>query len=131
MTSDALVDGLLEEGFTDAEKARRSLRSTLAVLGERLVDAEAKALAEQLPDELAEIVEDVEYDYAFGTKELYERVRRRERTTPAAAREHAEMVLTVLGRALARERRARIARALPERAGELLLVARDLRAGAR
>jgi uncharacterized protein (DUF2267 family) len=112
---------MLEEGFAETADARRSLHSTLAVLGERLVDDEAKALAAGLSLELAAIVEDAEYDCAFGTGELFERVRRRERTTPAAAREHAEIVLTVLGRSLEHDRRAKIARGLPEHAAELLL----------
>lgn len=121
VTSDTLVGRMLEEGFADTAEARRSLHSTLAVLGERLVDDEAQALAAGLSFELAAIVEDAEYDCAFGTAELFERVRRRERTTPAAAREHAEIVLTVLGRSLEYDRRAKIARGLPEQAAELLL----------
>lgn len=121
ITTVALVDRLLDEGLADAETARRALNATLAVLGERLADEAASALTEVLPLELAEIIEGVEYDSDFGTDELIERVRRRERSSVRGAREHAELVLRVLGRALERARRARIARGLPEHAAELLL----------
>jgi uncharacterized protein (DUF2267 family) len=116
---------LAEQGLTD-EAARRSLHATIAVLGERLVDDEARALSEVLPGELAESIEGVEYDTDFSTDELFERVRRRMRTTGGRAREDAEIVLAALGDLVSRDRRHRIARGLPEQAREIWLASREL-----
>jgi uncharacterized protein (DUF2267 family) len=120
-----VLEGLAEQGLTE-DAARRSLYATVAVLGERLVDDEARALAQVLPGELAESIEGVEYDSDFSTEELFERVRRRLHTTAARAREDAEIILAVLGAAMAPERRRRIARGLPERAAEIWLGTREL-----
>ena len=122
----SVLTRLAEQGLTE-EAARRSLYATIAVLGERLVDDEARALADLLPGELAESLEGVEYDSDFGTDELFERVRRRLHTTPARAREDAEIVLAVLGDAIGHDdRRRRIAHGLPERAAEIWLGNREL-----
>jgi|GEM_PF-2031053 len=121
-----VLERLAEQGLTE-DAARRSLYATIAVLGERLVEDEARALAEVLPGELAESIEGAEYDCDFGTEELFERVRRRLHTTPARAREDAEIVLAVLGDALGRDdRRRRIAHGLPDRAAEIWLGSREL-----
>lgn len=121
ISMDTLLDRLAQHGLTDATAARRSLAATLAVVGERLVDDEARALAEVVPAELALSIEGSEYDSDFGTDELFERVRRREHTSPARAREDAEIVLAVLGGCVNQERRRRIARGLPEQAAALWL----------
>jgi len=121
----AVLDRLAEQGLQD-EAARRSLYATVAVLGERLVDDEARALAEALPGELAESIEGVEYDSDFSTEELFERVRRRMHTTPARAREDAEIVLAALGDFMSQDRRRRIAHGLPEQAAEIWLGTREL-----
>jgi uncharacterized protein (DUF2267 family) len=120
-----VLDRLAEQGLTD-EAARRSLYATIAVLGERLVDDEARALAEVLPGELAESIEGVEYDTDFTSDELFERVRRRMHTTAARAREDAEIVLAVLGDAMSYDRRRRIGRGLPEQAAAIWLGSRVL-----
>lgn len=118
MTS--VLERLAAQGLTD-EAARRSLYATIAVLGERLVEDEARALAEVLPGELAESIEGIEYDSDFGADELFERVRRRMHATPSRAREDAEIVLAVLGESMSRDRRSRIARGLPALAAEIWL----------
>lgn len=126
MSMEGLLDRLAQRGLADDEAARRSLRATLAVLGERLVDDEAKALAEVVPSELASSLESSEYDSDFSTEELFERVRRRERTTAGRARENAAIVLTALGECMSLDRRKRVARGLPELAGELVLGGREV-----
>lgn len=114
-----IVDELVRRGLTDAAEARRALRATLAVLGERLLDDEARALAEELPAELAAVVTDVDYDGDFDSSELYERVRRRERAGASRGLEVAEIVLGALGAVLEPDRRRKIARGLPEGAREV------------
>ena len=123
---DTILDRLAERGLTDEAKARRALHATLAVLGERLVEDEAQALAQVLPDELAKIVVTSDYDSDFTADELFERVRRREHVSGARAREEAEIVLGVLGDCLSADRRRRIARGLPGVAAELLLGEQEL-----
>jgi uncharacterized protein (DUF2267 family) len=123
---DTVLEHLARHGLADGDAARRAVRATLAVLGERLVDDEAMALTEVLPAELAPSIENSEYDSDFTTEELFERVRRRDATTPARAREAAEIVLTALGECLTHDLRRRIARGLPEHAAELLLGEREL-----
>lgn len=125
ISMDAVLVRLAEQGLTE-EVARRSLYATVAVLGERLVDDEARALSEVLPGELAESIEGVEYDSDFSTEELFERVRRRMRTTAGRAREDAEVVLAVLGDLVSRDRRRRIGQGLPEQAAEIWLGSREL-----
>lgn len=120
-----LLDALAQQGLTDANAARRALRSTLSVVGERLVEDEAKALAEVLPAELSVLIEG-NYDSSFDDDELFERVRRREDARPGRAREDAEIVLAVVGEQLDHDRRVRIARGLPGLAGELLRGDREL-----
>ncbi len=117
---DELLERLAQRGLTSPTAARRSLRATLAVLRERLVDDEARALAEVVPRELSDLLEGT-YDSDFTAEELFERVRRREHTEGGRAREDAEIVLLALGACLDEDRRRRIARGLPDRAAELLL----------
>ena len=121
MTLEGLLESLARRGLPDRETAKRAVRATLAVLGERLVDDEAAALAAVLPAELAQAVDNVEYDADFGSADLYERVARRELTAAGAAKEHAEMILGALGEFLDDDLRARLARALPRQVGDVLL----------
>ncbi len=116
-----LLGRLAEHGITDESVALRSLRATLAALRERLVDDEAKVLADVVPSELVETIESTAYDSDFDAEELFERVRRRDHTTAARSKENAEVILTTLGGYLSHDGRCRIARGLPEPAAELLL----------
>jgi uncharacterized protein (DUF2267 family) len=117
---DTIMDRLAERGLTDQARARRVLHATLAVVGERLVEDEAQALAEVLPDELAPLLATAGYDSDFTADELFDRVARREHVSDrpsGRAREEAEVVLAVLGDCLSADRRHRIARGLPGVAG--------------
>jgi len=116
-----LMEELARRGLAEEGEAGRALRATLAVLGERLLDDEAKALAEVLPAPLARVVEEVEYDCDFDSAELFERVRRRERSTVSRGMEHAEIVLAALGACVEPERRQKIGRGLPEHAADAFL----------
>ena len=120
LSLDTILDRLAERGLTDDAIARAALHATLAVIGERLVEDEARALAEGLPDELAMLVATSEYDSSFDDDELFERVSRRAHERCGRAREEAEIVLGVLGDCLGAERRGRIARGLPSLAARLL-----------
>jgi uncharacterized protein (DUF2267 family) len=114
-TKAELVERIMaESGIGDARDAERALRATLTTLGERLTESEARALARELPESLARSLGEEAYDTDFDAAELYERVRRREGATPGFAREHAQVVLRVLGSALGDELRGRLARVLPE-----------------
>ena len=126
LSLDTILDRLAERGLTDDARARRVLHATLAVLGERLVEDEAQALARVLPDELAKIVATTGYDSDFTADELFDRVRRREHADGARAREEAEIVLGVLGDCLSGDLRRRIARGLPGVAATLLSGEREL-----
>lgn len=120
---DTILDRLAERGLTDEARARCVLHATLAVLGERLVEDEARALAEVLPAELAKLVGMDGYDSDFTADELFDRVARREHAgdlPTGRAREESEIVLRVLGDCLDADRRQRIARGLPGLAGELV-----------
>jgi len=120
LSLDTILDRLAERGLTDDATARAALHATLAVIGERLVEDEARALAEVLPDELAMLVATNDYDGDFDDAELFERVSRRAHERSGRAREEAEIVLAVLGDCLGAERRRRIARGLPSLAAQLL-----------
>lgn len=121
ITMEILLDGMARRGLSDTRLAVRALRATLVVLGECFVDDEAFALAEILPEELARVVDNVEHDGDRGTADLYDRVGEHARTSAAHAAAHAEIVLAVLGEVIDQERRARLARALPEQAAGVLL----------
>ena len=125
ITLKALVERFTRRGLPDGETARRVLRATLAVLGERLVDDEATALADALPAEVAPVVENVEYDADFGSADFYERVARRTLTPAGDAKELAEMIVGALGDCLDHDLRTRLARALPRQVVEVLLLGRE------
>lgn len=121
LSVDTILDRLAERGLTDDVKARTVLDATLAVLGERLVQDEAQALADVLPRELATLVTTSDYDSDFTAEELFDRVRRRAHENGGRAREEAEIVLAVLGECLGTDdRRHRISRGLPGIAAQLL-----------
>lgn len=110
----SVLDVALAGGLPDEGTARRALRVTLAVLGERLTDDEACALASRLPKTLAAALDDAEYDGDFDAAEFYERVRRREGATPGFAHEDADVALRAIGTVLDTDLQTRLLRALPD-----------------
>jgi uncharacterized protein (DUF2267 family) len=122
----ALRARIIDNGIWPPDAAERALRSTLSVLGQRLTDDEALALAACLPEQLARVVDQSEYsayDGDFDAVEFYERVRRREKTPAGPSHEHVNVVLQALGATLDEGLRRRLARALPKAIGDQLLPA--------
>jgi uncharacterized protein (DUF2267 family) len=108
-----LVHLAMDRGIPDRSVAERALRATLRVLGERLTEDEAHALASRLPDELAGVVDRAEYDSDFDAAELYARVGRRMHVDLGEAHERADVALRVIGTVLDDDLRRRLAHALP------------------
>jgi uncharacterized protein (DUF2267 family) len=119
-SSVSLLARLIRTGIPDGVAAARALRAVLTVLGQRLMDDEASALAAELPPSLARIVEQSEYDGDFDAGEFYARVQRLETTSRGLGREHTNAVLQVLGAVLRGEARGRLLRALPVELGQQL-----------
>ena len=120
-TKAELVERVMaDSGMGEPADAERALRATLTTLGERLTESEAAALARELPQSLATSLLASAYDIDFDAAELYERVRRREGATPGFSREHAQVVLKVIGSSIGDELRGRLARVLPPEISEVM-----------
>lgn len=107
LSAEELLDRITAAGIPGGAAAQGAVRALLVTLGERLTDDEADALAAHLPREMARILHESEYDGDFDAGELYERVGRRESTSPSVAHEHADM-------------RRRLGRVLPDPIGSRL-----------
>jgi uncharacterized protein (DUF2267 family) len=68
------------------DEARRMTRATLCTLGERLSDRQARELAGQLPDDVADALTRPEGREAFGYDEFVHRVAAREGVSARTAR---------------------------------------------
>ncbi len=121
VTASVVLDRVMSAGIPDDALAKRIVRATVSVLGERLTEDEARLLVRRLPDELADAVEQDGYDGDFDAAELYDRIRRRARADVGVAREGAEIVLQAIGELLEDEERTRLVRALPEPVARHLL----------
>jgi uncharacterized protein (DUF2267 family) len=80
------------------EEAERATRATLETIKERIVGDEAKDLASQLPENLAECLRgrEGENGQPFSLQEFIARVSRKEGVEPTAAAIHIRSVFTVL-----------------------------------
>ncbi|WP_026735113.1 DUF2267 domain-containing protein [Fischerella sp. PCC 9605] len=80
------------------EEAERATRATLEIIRERIVGDEAKDLAAQLPEELAECLRgrEGETGQAFSMQEFISRVSQKEGVEPTAAAMHVRSVFAVL-----------------------------------
>lgn len=125
LSSSELVDHIVRIGIPDRHVAEGALRATLHVLGQRLTQDEAVALASSLPNALAKARDPNEYDGDFDAAEFYERVRRRRGAAPGEAREQTDVVLVALGEVINDDVRARVVRALPQDLGRLLIPRRE------
>jgi uncharacterized protein (DUF2267 family) len=116
-----LVDDLVALGLSRAT-AKRSVRATISVLGERLTTDEAHYLAGFFVGEGRLLLEESRHDPEIDAEELFARVRRRlaRGVSLAMARERAQVVLGSLGRHAAPEVRRRLERALPSDIAALL-----------
>jgi uncharacterized protein (DUF2267 family) len=111
-------------GFDRRDDAERAIAATLEVLGQRLTDSEAQALARALPSKIAVHLRRRGYEGDFGVPELVTRVARKERVSVAFAREHVGAVLGAVGDALPAETATRLRKALPPAMWELFEVRR-------
>lgn len=96
MDTHELYDTIARNGLADPSAAERAARATLGAFAERLTVDETHALAGALPGDLGALVDATPYDGDFDAAELYERVRRREKTDAGTAREHAQIVLAAV-----------------------------------
>ncbi len=115
-----VADVMRRSAVASVEDASRFVRTTLAVLGERLTSDEAAAIADAVGPALGRFVTESGYDGDFDAPELYERVRRREDVAIGFAREHVHIVLRTIAERLDDGARRRLIRALPVELGVLL-----------
>lgn len=108
-------------GFSTSEEARHAARAVLAVLGERLVPDERRAVAMALPAALAEPLLGAQSSADFEPDELYRRVAEREGTPIGFAVEHTQAVLETLGAALPLATRVRLERHMGPALAELFV----------
>lgn len=122
MTQEELIDALVERGFADRDAASRAMQAAVGAFTQCLTHAEAEAFARSFAGDLAAHARRPadSKDETCGVEAFYETVGRRENVSPAAAREHAQLVLAVVADRLDPEVRARLARSLPADVGALL-----------
>ena len=88
-------------GPTQPDDARRAIIATLETLGERISGGEANDLAEQLPEELKEPLQQAgEDNEEFSLDEFLRRVGEREDVETDVARNYTSAVMTVLKEAI-------------------------------
>ena len=88
-------------GPAQPDEARRAIIATLETLGERVSGGEANDLAEQLPKELKEPLQQAgEDNEEFSLDEFLRRVGEREDVETDIARNYASAVMTVLREAV-------------------------------
>lgn len=115
-----LYDTIARSGLDDRSAAERAARATLVAFAERLTVDETRALAGALPRDLGVLVDATPYDGDFDAAELYERVRRREKTDAGTAREHAQIVLAAVAEHLPEDVLVRLRRHVAGDLGALL-----------
>jgi uncharacterized protein (DUF2267 family) len=106
--------GLVKEraGLRTAREGKKAVVATLGALRGALEDADAKAIAAELPHEMARYL-DRATTTVLGAKSFYVEVDRRERVGLGFAMEHAQVTLQVLAERLPPELIARLHRRLP------------------
>jgi len=101
-------------------EAEAAIRATLETLADRIPQATAHHLADQLPPEIGEslrrgIVE------RFGTGDFIERIAAREKVSVATAAFHARLVLSLITEVVSYGIMLKVRRELPEEFGTLFL----------
>ena len=110
-----LLEHVHQHGLADRMAAARALLATLRMLGERLHDPEAAALARALPLELRRVVEETEYDRDFDANEAYRRLAHVMGVPYEDARAQSDIVMRALGEIIGGDLVTRLERVLPER----------------
>lgn len=82
------------------QEAVRATRATLETLGERLFHGEKQNIAAQLPQEIGQILRDVDVSEKFDLQEFFGRVGAREQVDLPVAVHHARVVAEVLREAV-------------------------------
>ena len=100
--------------------ARRAAINTLEVFGQLLLKADQEAVAEQLPDELAEAIQRHKSDQTFELEEFYDRIDVKHEAGKSFQIEHAQAVLEAMAELMDKETRRRIIKHLPDEYGELV-----------
>jgi len=110
-----LIERLRSLGaFADEAAAGAVLFPTLEVLGSMLTGSELEALAEALPEEIAEGLRAAEHWTQGPVPDLFAGVAARAGLSPNQAFIRAALVCRVLGEALSADARARLVRDIPE-----------------
>ena len=110
-----ILDGIAERGgFRDRAQAEEAALATLEVLGQGLLEEEARDLSRELPYRLGLALFCARRVKPFGAEELYERVSRRERVARCFGMEHAQIVCGLVGELLSPGARARLCAHLPK-----------------
>jgi uncharacterized protein (DUF2267 family) len=110
-----LIERLRSLGaFMDEAAAARVLFPALEALGTRLTAVELEALAEALPEELAQALRAAEHWTQGPVPDFFASVAAREGVSPQQAHVQAALVCRVLGEALSPDARARLVRDIPE-----------------
>ena len=121
MELDDLIDRVATIGAIGQRKeTERAIAATLSVLGERLGDDDARAVAQDLPVPLGHLILSGRHGFVFDELELYDRVRTREGVPAGFSREHAQAVCEVIGGLLSTATRARLEQHLPRAIVDLL-----------
>lgn len=113
-------------GLRSARECKRALGATLAALRCVLDPEDARAVAQNLPSSMAQVLTrklDHTVAAVADLKGLYAEVERRERVGLGFAMEHAQVVLDVLARALPEELVLRLRSRLPADIAALLSLA--------
>ncbi len=106
--ADILSEIQLRAGFEALDDAERALSVVVRVLGRRLLEEEAVAVAGELPDAIARHLLTAQYERDFDVDELYHRVARGEGVERSFGAEHAQAVCQVLGEAIPEDARHRL-----------------------
>jgi uncharacterized protein (DUF2267 family) len=121
MGNEAFIERVERLGaFDRREDAEQAIGAVLAALGERLVDADAHALARALPGRAGVLLRQRAFDRAFGLDEMVARVATQERVGRASALEHLRAVLKAVGESIPVDARARLHKALAHDIAALL-----------
>lgn len=122
MIAEAELIGLVKEraGLQTAREARRAVWATLGALRCALENADVKALAAKLPEDLAGRLQREATSSVRGVKAFYAEAERRERVGRGFAMEHAQVTLQVLAELLDPELVTRLRGRLPGDVARLL-----------
>jgi uncharacterized protein (DUF2267 family) len=101
-------------------EAEAAIRATLETLADRILQATAHHLADQLPPEIGEALRHGIME-RFGVDDFIERIAAREKVTVSTAAFHARLVLSLITEVVSYGIMLKVRRELPEEFGTLFL----------